>query len=332
MLNTAKIMIAEVHDYLKESLSINISTRQWNAKNKLPHYLSEPYTYYQTNILDIDCILIVSLQNEEATPSNIRKHIDKLKEVSNHQEVIFVTQKMTSYNRQRLVQQRVPFIIPKKQMYLPPLGVDFKEHFNAVKTPIETFKPSTQVVLLHLLMKANKNVVRPVDCIKPYEYAAMTISRAFNEIEEKEICPVTTKGRERILQIIPSKKEIWGRSLPLLKTPVAIKHHISLLAPTMPVIKAGLTALAQYSNLQEPANAIYAMSKRQWKVFCKETDFQEVHAGEPGSCTIEVWNYDPGFFSDKNKVDPFSLYLSLLAETDERTRDSLDHMIRNVAW
>lgn len=38
--------------------------------------------------------------------------------------VVYVTTTLASYERKRLVQQKVPFIVPGNQLYLPELAID----------------------------------------------------------------------------------------------------------------------------------------------------------------------------------------------------------------
>ena len=42
----------------------------------------------------------------------------------------------------QLVEQRVPFIVPGNQMYLPPLGLDFREHFRRLQAERPTPTPA----------------------------------------------------------------------------------------------------------------------------------------------------------------------------------------------
>lgn len=43
---------------------------------------------------------------------------------------------------------------------------------------------------------------------------------------------------------------------------------------------------------------------------------------------LELWDYDPGQFSDTSHVDLLSLYASLKEETDERVLQALEEVLR----
>ena len=53
---------------------------------------------------------------------------------------------------------------------------------------------------------------------------------------------------------------------------------------------------------------------------------------EPGTCLLQVWCYDPKVLEVDGKVDPFSLYLSLQNETDERIEMALEVMMERYLW
>jgi len=42
-------------------------------------------------------------------------------------DVVYVRTRMTAFNRKRLIEQKVPFIVPGNQMYLPTLAIDLRE-------------------------------------------------------------------------------------------------------------------------------------------------------------------------------------------------------------
>ena len=59
-----------------------------------------------------------------------------------------------TYQRKRLIDHRVPFIVPGNQLYLPSFGMDLREFYRKLHETPETFSPAAQVVLLYLLLRA----------------------------------------------------------------------------------------------------------------------------------------------------------------------------------
>jgi hypothetical protein len=47
---------------------------------------------------------------------------------------------------------------------------------------------------------------------------------------------------------------------------------------------------------------------------------------------LQIWDYDPREFSDKNYVDTLSLYASLKEDKDERIEQALEEVLRGEPW
>ncbi len=120
-----------------------------------------------------------------------------------------------------MIEQKVPFIVPGNQMYLPMLAIDLREHFRRIREESPTFSPSTQVVVLHALLRAAGHVLIPAEMAPRLAYSAMTMTRAFDELETANLAEVTVRGRERCLRFTGGRKEIWGNALPFLRSPVS---------------------------------------------------------------------------------------------------------------
>jgi hypothetical protein len=97
-------------------------------------------------------------------------------------------------------------------------------------------------------------------------------------------------------------------------------------------IRAGLTALAHYSMLATPSYTTCALSREDWKALRQRHKIIDVPAQDPDASEIEVWRYPPALFAEHGIVDPFSLYLSLKADRDERTETALEEMIGKLEW
>ena len=51
--------------------------------------------------------------------------------------MVYVTGALASYERKRLIEQKVPFMVPGNQLYLPDLGIDLREYFRQ-RPPLRT--------------------------------------------------------------------------------------------------------------------------------------------------------------------------------------------------
>jgi hypothetical protein len=231
-----------------------------------------------------------------------------------------------------LIEQKVPFIVPGNQMYLPMLAIDLREHFRRIREEAPTFSPSTQVVVLHAMLRDAGQVLIPSEMAPLLGYSAMTMTRAFDELETAKLAEVTVRGRERCLRFIGDRREIWEKAQPFLRNPVSKRLFIRRINGAEGATHAGLTALAHYSMLAPPAYTTYALSREEWKTLRQQHKIIEVPVQDPDVSEIEVWWYSPARFAEHGMVDQLSLYLSLKADHDERTETALEEMMEKIEW
>jgi DNA-binding MarR family transcriptional regulator len=321
----------QLERYLHDTLGIVVTTKPWRGSERLPHFLNEVYGFAETDLLGMHCILAVDLSPAEQSPALLHKHMDLLRTKQNA-DVIYVRAQVTAYNRKRLIEHKVPFIVPGKQMYLPMLAIDLREHFRRLRAERPKFSPSTQVAVIQTLLRGTEEVLTPLEMAQRLRYSAMTMTRVFDELQAANLAEVTVHGRERHLRFTGSRQEIWTRSQPFLRSPVNKRLFIRRTEAGQRGIRAGLSALAQYSMLAPPAHMVYALSREDWRALRQQHKSVAVPAPDPDVHEIEIWSYPPALFADRDVVDPLSLYLSLKDDRDERIEASLDEMMRNLGW
>ena len=121
-------MIPEVHEldrYLHNTLGVAVKTAPWNGVGHLPPVLRERYKFAKEELLGLPILLMIDTGAEEQAPVAVRKHMEMLRP-KQEAELIYVRGRVTTYNRKRLIEQKVPFIVPGNQMYLPMLAIDLR--------------------------------------------------------------------------------------------------------------------------------------------------------------------------------------------------------------
>ncbi len=316
--------------YLEEALGVVVAPNPWKHEH-LPHFLKETYSFREVELLGRRCLLMLDATEKERAPAALRKHIDLIQATWDG-AIIYVRPRLTSYNRKRLVEQKVPFIVPGNQMYLPTLGIDFREHFKRLHSASETLSPSAQVLMIHTLVRAGEDVLTPKEVAAHLGYSAMTMTRAFNELEAAHLVDVSLSGKERHLRLATAPQDTWTRAQPFLRSPVNKQICIQRIEAALRGPRAGLTALAEYTMLARPARATHALSQKDWLSLRQQHEVIEVPQQDPEALEIEVWSYSPAQFADSDLVDPLSLYLSLRDSDDERVEASLEELLENVKW
>ncbi|OIP25253.1 hypothetical protein AUK22_08225, partial [bacterium CG2_30_54_10] len=266
-------MIHQVEKYVREILGIPVTLLPWENSAGLPQYLRERYRFSSMMVLGTDFILMVDTAGEEQSPAVTGKHAEMVQS-RGRLGVIYVRNAVTSYNRKRLIERKVPFIVPGNQMYIPTLGIDLREHFKALRERKLVFSPSTHALLLYVLLRKEADTLTPAETAHRLGYSPMSMTRAFDELERADIGEHTAVGKERHLHFPEKGRHLWEMVLPYLTTPVRKRLYVSE-AGKINGNLAGQSALARYTMLSEPKNKVFAFSAEDWKVGPKSGEIKE---------------------------------------------------------
>ena len=327
-------MRTQLQQYLADVLAIKPSLELWQPASRLPLFLRNEYRFYKLELLGVAC-LIMADQTGDRSAANIEKHFRQVREKWDG-EVLYARPQISAVDRKRLVDRHIPFLVPGNQMYLPMLGVDFREHFRRVKEQPLTMSPATQAAIVLLLTTETRDVYDAQKLAKRLQYSKMTASRTLNELLATNLEVVKQDGRKRLLDIGQdigaNRKKLWEQALPLINTPVTQTKCVRMGNAALKYPVAGLTALAKCSMLAAPHVSTIAMTNDQWKHVEAEFCFEETRLDDPEATQIQIWSYDPELFAEHGIVDRFSLFLSLKDETDERVEGSLEELMEAVSW
>ncbi len=321
-------LLTELQRYLHETLDVTIHYKSWQDQETLPIYLTNAYHFKESSILNQPCLFMFAQELNGNTPANIRKHWEQV----SHQYpgiTIYVQTAITAYDRKRLIGQKIPFIVPSKQMYLPEMGIELREHFQRMRlheTPY--LSPAAQTVVIYALAGKMEEKSTASTLAKELGYSTMTISRVFDELASTNIGEINKAGKERWWISIVTKQDLWQQAKPKLRSPtkevIWIKQIPESVKPTM---LAGESALSQYSSLNPPTLPVYAIHKTIWTNLQKDV-IEESIIPQEALFELQIWHYNPALLSDSSTVDPFSLYLSLKDTYDERIEIALDEMMK----
>ena len=324
-------LVQKLEKYLFESLGVSLAIQKWQKEKSLPLFLRDLYKFHECQLLHESCLVMEARDEEEITPATIRKHIRQIEDIWRH-GVIYLHPSISSYNRKRLIEHKISFVVPGNQMYLPLLGIDLREHIKGVRSVKKKISPSTQAVILFMLYNWPQEGLTPSRLAAQLNYTPMTLTRVFDEIETAGLGNIEMEWRERVVHFEVSKKSLWEKSLDLLRSPVRKRVKVSVPGGRLPLLLSGESAMPHYSMLAEPPHTVYAVSAEEWKVLQLSEEVTELKIHEPGSKEIEIWKYNPELFAREGVVDPLSLYLSLHGTKDERVEMALDTLLEKFQW
>lgn len=329
-----KNQLRSIASYLQEVLGVSVVPEPWQVPDCLPFFLRDKYQFSRFSLLNTPCLLLHDRTECEINPLAVGKHIMQVRQHWDG-EVVYLCETISSYARKRMIEQKIQFVVPDTQLYLPSFGIDLREYYYKRRCKATLVSPSTQVVIIHALSHGCEQPFSPSALAKRLGYTSMTMTRAFDELEVLEIGEIVAKGKERLLYAPHGTKTLWQHARSVMRNQVKKRLWTRPPALDWPGVPAGLSALASYTLLAPPNRPVYAMSAAEWRGWKQHhNDVAEfsIPEQEEHSCELELWSYSPRLFAYHDRIDQFSLYLSLQSEEDERVQSALEHMMEQVIW
>lgn len=322
------ILEHQTQEYLHQTLGALVHIAAWGGTAVLPAFLTARYRFVLMDLFGREFLLVVDEAPDPEPPATIRKHIEQVR-AKWAGPIVYVREQVTAYNRKRLIEQRVPFIVPGNQMYLPELGLDLREYFRTQPRSKGKFRPATQSLLIFLLLRRDEVEPTAAALAPVLKYSTMTLSRAFDELEAVELAESAPHGRERVLRLHSHRRETWDRAQPWLIDPVKSRHFVKARPDGL---HAGQDALARLTMLGEPRQPVVAMGHKRWHSYRKFYPDEELLDRDSAGSEVEVWKYEPREYNWPGVVDPLSLFLSVRQTGNERVEQALDELLEQIEW
>lgn len=333
-----KDIVKELERYLDDlaGLAVNIRLSP-EISGKLPIYMGQLYDAYQADIFDRLYCLLVSKKRDQPTPAEVAGHNEMARKAMG-QNIAFVFPRLESYERRRLLQYRVPFIVPRQQIYLPVALIDLRQSSpgrpRLPRGAQGSLSAPAQVLLLFYLQKPEVGEWPLNQWTQKLGYSGMTTTRVCKELAAAELCEPEERGRNVLLLLNPNRKMLWEKALPWLRSPILRTAHVRLVqSSALHLFDAGLTALSRQTIIAEDSQPVQAISDVSYRAALEARQIEEQPFAEPGSMTVERWRYAPALLSpDGRMVDRLSLYLSLRDDPNERVQGALKDLLEDVPW
>lgn len=227
---------------------------------KLPPYLHKRYACYLARILGRDWALAIETPHEEATPAaTYATHADMMTGDLGKPTVL-VLPGLLSRIRQKLIQLRVPFIVPERQTFLPLALVDLRERRNLQRTQAtKRLTPAAQVVLLYHLERENLDGWPLRGIALATGYSPIMLLKVRAELEATGLCHARKTGRTISLAFRFAGHELWDKALPWLATPLRTSQWARWDKPPAKAVVAGMTALCRTTKIADDRIPTFCM-------------------------------------------------------------------------
>lgn len=322
-----------VEDYLRSVLGLEIEFQGSSETSSFPAYLAETYEITRCNLLG-HSFLALFLKADEFTPASIEKQENWLHTKTGKRGILILPE-VESYVRKRLIERKIPFIVPTSQLYLPDLGIDLREFMRRRRRPVSRLTPASQVLVLAQLLQRWEMSRLPslADLAERLGYTKMTMSRALEELQSVGLLHRLSESRTVAAEFHLRGRKLWEAARPFLRSPVQKRIYLDEWFSELGFL-AGESALAEKSMLGHPHRKTWAVTKDQWKNLQRSPDVRMIPAVSKNAAhaEFEVWIYDPGLLSQGRVVDPLSLALSFGRVSDVRLEAAIDEVLRDVPW
>lgn len=318
----------QIIEYLRNTIGLEVRILGKNniPTGQLPFHLKQGNELIEVNVDGRRLLFVKPKHTDHPTPDQIKKQMEQLHRILQIPPV-YIFDKVDTYTRKRLIQNKTAFIVRNKQMYVPFMMIDLEEK-KMSKEEKRYLSPAAQCIIIYHLMVKPLNDHNLKSIAEILTYSQMTITRAIKELEELEVCE-GGRSKEKRIWFAKDGIQLWNDIKYKLKSPIKKKVWLEEAPRNQHLIFSGISALSRYTNLSEDRHQTYAINADIYKQLKRDDEL----VGEDkkyGQVALEIWKYDPKILGQGDKVDPLSLFLCLQHEEDERVEQALEQMMTEL--
>ena len=245
--------------------------------------------------------------------------------------IVFLLPACPAYERQRLIDKDVYFVVSEKYVHLPMLLAN--ERVRKTKQA-KTLTPVAQYLLLyHLQIGSIEGMAaRDIEDKIPYSYASITLGLTC--LEDLGLCKkVAEASKRKVIHFDMKGMNLWEQAQPFLVNPVEERIYCDGLLSDDSFPECGINALAHYTRLNPDPERPIMMSVKQLRNFKSSEALVRPNEFD-GNIIIEAWKYPPVTATGVKAewVDKLSLAISLREDEDPRVEGEVERLINETEW
>lgn len=275
-------------------------------------------------------LLFVEPKGKYGTPRNLAITARNLTELF-HLPTVFLLPSCPAYERQRLIDKDVYFIVSDKYTYLPMLVAN--ERIRKTQQAKALMPVAQYLLLYHLQIESLEGLAaRDMEGKVPYSYASITLG--ITCLDDLGLCRKIADGSKRkVLHFTERGRALWERAQTVFINPVDQKIYCDELKSDEQYPICGINALAHYTWLNPDPEKYIMMSQKQLRTLMATGALVRPNQFD-GNFLIEAWKYPPVTkIGEKAEwVDRLSLAISLRDEQDERVEGEVERLINEIEW
>ncbi len=244
--------------------------------------------------------------------------------------VVLVFPHLDSYRRNRLLQLQIPFIVPERQLFIPPFAA-LSEQFQQAVNP-GVLSAVAQVTVLYQLLRRPPDGERLNLWASRLGYSPMTMTKVRDELAANGLCKREAGDKPRGLFFACHGQELWHAARSILRSPVRQYRWAQFSAPPPSLVRAGISALSDLTMLGEDPIPTYACRDSEWKQLLATKQVRMLELPDDATAQVECWRYAPEILAEDGRADRLSLLLSLADSADERVRIACNELLEQMPW
>jgi len=304
-------------------LGLKVNYKKWNKEKQLPLFILNDFVVQKAIINDIECLSLTPKGDLPTLPA-FKKQISIIKEIENV-PIFLQLDAISSFRKQNLLENKVPFIMKDKMVYLPFMATYLTNTYHE-ETTVEKLALASQLLLTWILYQ-NTNKYYISDAVESLGFSNMTLTRAYRQLCATQLLEEHKDGRKIFLTISLSKVDLFNKMKTYLQSPFYTQGYILKKEITKDMIPAGEFAFSQHTHLNPPKLKTYAIEKK----LSNNIKLQRECYSYDEQIELQIWKYNPLLFSQKqNNIDVICLIISLLGNEDERIDKQIDKVLAQI--
>lgn len=245
--------------------------------------------------------------------------------------VVFILKPGPTYERQRLMDKGVYFVMSDQYAHLPMLIALEKTSNRKIAAALT---PVAQYLLFYHLQEGNLEGLSAKEIAEliPYSYESTTLG--ITCLEDVRLCKkVQADKKKKTIHFELKGKDLWDKAQSYLISPLEQRIFCDDIRTYSDYPVCGINALAHYTWLNPDPEKMFMLSSKEYRALKASDSFVNLNAYD-GNVMIEVWKYPPvGLINEQKQwVDCLSLALTLKAENDPRIEKEVERMIKEIQW
>lgn len=287
------------------------------------------YLFYDGEYRGIRLIFLKS-KNGNPSPKVCATTADRISGITGS-PVVFILESSPSYERLRLIDKDVFFVMGDKFANLPMLVANERIRKSL---PAKRLTPTAQYILLyHLQVESLEGMsARDISHRLPYSYESITLGLTC--LNDLGLCQkVSDCGNSKIIRFSLKGKELWNKAKDLLIDPVEKRIYCDSMTTELKFAQCNINALSHYTWLNPDNSQMFMMSKKELQRLTAENALLNINEFD-GDVMIEVWKYPIVSYkgNTNERVDKLSLAITLREDNDPRVEGEIERLINEIEW